>query len=384
MITAAPALPVTAVLPTPTALPSPPLEWSSFSIGPFTFHVYALIIVAAIVVAVWWTNRRMTARGGEPWVIIDIAIPAVLLGLLGARLYHVFTHPADYFHPGAEWWRVFAIWEGGNAIIGALIGGALGAWAVCRLKGIRFLAFADAAAPAILLAQAIGRLGNWFNHELFGWPTDLPWGLEIARPNAAIPAGLPADTLFHPTFLYELLWNLLGVAVILLLERMLRWQRGRTLAAYFIWYGVGRMAIESIRLDYSEVVLGMRSNVFGALVLVLIGLAVFIWAARNESGAATIYRNGRIWTEDEDEAAEEATAAGDSTDADETDTDETGTDDTDDTDHIDVDADADASPDGEHDTPSGDDESGEFPAGDDESLDVEKKSPSDSTSDSRG
>ncbi|NLT25099.1 MAG: prolipoprotein diacylglyceryl transferase [Microbacteriaceae bacterium] len=359
-------------MPVPAALPSPPLEWSSFSVGPFTFHVYALIIVAAIVVSVWWTNRRMTARGGEPWVIIDIAIPAVLLGLLGARLYHVFTHPADYFSAGADWWRVFAIWEGGNAIIGALIGGALGAWLVCRLKGIRFLAFADAAAPTILLAQAIGRLGNWFNHELFGWPTDLPWGLEIARPNPAIPAGLPADTLFHPTFLYELLWNLVGVAVILLLERMLRWRRGRTLAAYFVWYGIGRMMIESIRLDYSEIVLGMRSNVLGALVLVLIGLALFVWSARNESGEASIYRDGRVWTEDEEadaDAAAEAEQVDEAEDADEAEA-EAPSEDA-------------AEPADDRDTPSADDESEGIPTDSDESLDVEKKSPSDSTTDAR-
>ena len=292
MISAAPTAPVLA------SLPSPPLEWSSFSIGPFTFHVYALIIVAAIVASVWWTNRRMTARGGEPWVIIDIAIPAVLLGLLGARLYHVFTHPADYFYAGADWWRIFAIWEGGNAIIGALIGGALGAWAACRLRGIRFLAFADAAAPTILLAQATGRLGNWFNQELFGWPTDLPWGLEIARPNPAIPAGIGPDVLFHPTFLYELLWNLLGVAILLLLERMLRWRRGRMLAAYFVWYGIGRMAIESIRLDYSEIVLGLRSNVLGALVMVLVGIAIYVWSTRTDAPEPSIYRDGHVWSEE--------------------------------------------------------------------------------------
>ena len=286
------------------ALPSPPLEWSSFSIGPFTFHVYALLIVAAIVVAVWWTNRRLTARGGEPWVIIDIAIPAVLLGLLGARLYHVFTHPADYFFAGADWWRVFAIWEGGIAIIGALIGGALGAWAACRLKGIRFLAFADAAAPTILFAQAIGRLGNWFNQELFGWPTDLPWGLEIDRPNPAIPAGIGPEALFHPTFLYELLWNLLGVAILLLLERMLRWRRGRMLAGYFIWYGIGRMAIESIRLDYSEIVLGLRSNVLGALVMVLVGIAIYVWSLRTDAPEPSIYHDGHRWTPELDEAAD--------------------------------------------------------------------------------
>ena len=289
-----------------TSIPSPPVELSQLTLGPLTIHTYALIIVTGILISVLWTNRRMTERGGEPWVIIDLAMPAVLLGLLGARLYHVFTHPADYFYDGADLWRVFAIWEGGNAIIGALIGGAIGAWIVCRMRGIRFLSFADAAAPTILLAQAVGRLGNWFNHELFGWPTDLPWGLEIEATNPAIPAGIPAGTLFHPTFLYELLWNLAGVGLILLLERMFRMRWGKTLAMYFIWYGVGRMMIESIRLDYSEIVLGLRSNVFGALVLAVIGLVILVMQSRRHRGPeASIYLDGHRWVDTE--ATEEST-----------------------------------------------------------------------------
>lgn len=284
-------------MPLLSSIPSPPAQWASFSLGPFTLHVYALVILIGIVLAVWWTNRRLTARGGEPWVIIDIAVPAVLFGLLGARLYHVFTHPADYFYDGAQWWRVFAIWEGGNAILGSLIGGAIAAWVVCRIRGIRFLSFADAAAVPILTAQAIGRLGNWFNHELFGWPTNLPWGLEVPRPNSAIPAGLPADTLFHPTFLYEMLWNLLGVGCILLLERMFRMRWGKTVAIYFIWYGVGRIVIESIRLDYSEVILGLRSNVLGALVLALIGVVlVVVQSMRFRQLEPSIYTDNHLWS----------------------------------------------------------------------------------------
>ncbi|RRJ87266.1 prolipoprotein diacylglyceryl transferase [Gulosibacter macacae] len=293
--------------PAPASIPSPPLEWASFTVGPFTFHAYALIIVAAIIIATWWTNKRMTARGGEPWIVIDIVIPAVLLGLLGARLYHVFTHPADFFYEGAEWWRVFAIWEGGNAIIGALIGGAIGAYFACRFRGVRFLAFADAVAPAILLAQAIGRLGNWFNHELFGWPTNLPWGLEIPATNPAFPAGLPAGTLFHPTFLYELIWNLIGVGLIVLLGRMFRLGRGRTLAIYLIWYGLGRMMIESIRVDYSEIVLGMRSNVLGALIMVLIGIGLMIWSLRQRDTDVSIYTDDHVWSEEDESDRDAAT-----------------------------------------------------------------------------
>lgn len=275
-------------------IPSPPIEWNSFSIGPLTIHWYAIIIVIGIVVATIWTNARLTKRGGEPWVVIDIALWAVVLGLLGARLYHVFTHPADYFYEGANLWAVFFIWEGGNAIIGALIGGAVGVAIACRNTGIRFWSFADALAPGLLTAQAIGRLGNYVNNELFGQPTDLPWGLQIDPSMPTIPAGLPEGTLFHPTFLYEMLWNLVGVALILILERMFRMRWGKTIAVYFIWYGLGRMWIEALRVDYSEIILGMRSNILGALVLVIVGVALFIvQLRRHPEPELSVYQPGR-------------------------------------------------------------------------------------------
>lgn len=288
-----------------TGIPSPPLEWSSFEIGPLTVHLYALFIVAGMVLAVLWTDRRLTARGGEKWITVDFAIWAVLLGLLGARLYHVFTHPADYFFEGANFWRIFFIWEGGNAIIGSLIGGAIGILIASRMTGIRMLAFSDALIPGLLLAQAVGRLGNYFNHELYGWPTDLPWGLQIEASNPAFPVGLPEGTLFHPTFLYEMLWNLAGIAIIVLLERMFRWRTGKTLASYLIWYGTGRIWIESIRVDYSEVIFGMRSNVFGALCLVIIGVALFVYVSRLPVSqlSTSIYLPGR---DPESEAAKAA------------------------------------------------------------------------------
>lgn len=275
-------------------IPSPPYEWSSFSIGPLTIHTYALMIVLGIILATIWTNKRLTARGGEPWVVIDLILWTIPLGLLGARLYHVFTHPADYFYEGADLLRVFYIWEGGNAIIGGLIGGAIGAWIATRHAGIRLLSFGDALAPALLLAQGIGRLGNYFNHELYGWPTDLPWGLQIEYGNPAWPEGLPEGTLFHPTFLYEMIWNFIGIGVILLLERLIHLRWGRALAVYLIWYGIGRMGIESIRVDYSEIILGLRSNVLGALILVLIGIALFVvQSIRHRELETSIYFDGR-------------------------------------------------------------------------------------------
>nr|WP_246318507.1 prolipoprotein diacylglyceryl transferase [Leifsonia psychrotolerans] len=279
------------------SIPSPTPEWSSFTIGPFQIHAYALCILAGIIVATVMTSRRLTKRGAEPGIVLDIILWAVPLGIVGARFYHVFTHPGDYFFPGANLWNVFAIWEGGNAIFGALLGGAVGALIGCRLTGIRFWSFADAVAPGLLVAQAMGRLGNWFNVELFGQPTTLPWGLEVPVSNAAFPVGLPADTLFTPTFLYEMIWNLIGVAVILFLERKFNLRWGRAFAVYLIWYGLGRSYLETIRLDPSEIFLGIRTNVWAALLAVLIGLILLLVQRQEHIGIETSpYRPGREWT----------------------------------------------------------------------------------------
>ncbi|MFK4728537.1 prolipoprotein diacylglyceryl transferase [Agromyces mediolanus] len=258
-------------------------------------HTYALWILLGIILAVIITSRRLTKRGAEPGIVLDIALWAVPLGIIGARFYHVFTHPNDYF-AGQEWWKIFAIWEGGNAIYGALIGGAVGVLIACRITGLRFLSFADALAPGLLVAQAVGRLGNWFNHELFGSPTDLPWGLEIEYTNPAWPQGLPEGTLFHPTFLYEIIWNLAGVAVILLLERKggLRW--GKAFGIYLIWYGLGRSFLESIRVDPSEMLFGIRSNVWASFAAVLIGIILIIVQSRRHTGLEpSVFAPGREW-----------------------------------------------------------------------------------------
>lgn len=273
----------------PASIPSPPE--SSFTLfGTFTIHYYALCIIAGIIVAALLTNHRLTQRGAEKWVVIDIAILAVPLGIIGARIFHVVTHPNFYFGPGKNTWNpfeygsVWAVWEGGIAIFGALLGGAVGAWLGCKWTGIRFWTFADALAPGILLAQAMGRFGNWFNHELFGQPTDLPWGLEIESTNPAFPAGLPDGTLFHPTFLYEVLWNGLGVIVLLWLGRKLTLQWGRLFAIYLVWYSAGRIVWESIRIDPSEIILGLRSNVWMAIFGVIVGIVIFIVQTRRHPG----------------------------------------------------------------------------------------------------
>ncbi|MGO4593671.1 prolipoprotein diacylglyceryl transferase [Leifsonia sp. 2TAF2] len=303
-----------------TSIPSPGPEWQQIPIDVFGLHwriqTYAIMILIGIVVASLWTSRRLTKRGAEPGVLLDVLIPVIVLGIVGARLYHVVTHPGDYFYDGAPLWKVFAIWEGGNAIFGSLIGGAVGAWIGCRWTGLRFWTFADALAPALLLAQAIGRLGNWFNQELFGLPTDLPWGLQIDSTNKAIPVGLPDNTLFQPLFLYEIIWNVIGVVLLVLLERKFRLQWGKVLALYLIWYGLGRSYLESIRIDPSEFsFLGIPTNVWAAFVAVVLGVIIFIVQSRRHTGLEpSPYRPGREWVRPDAEV-----------DSDDTDLDDEGT-----------------------------------------------------------
>lgn len=189
----------------------------------------------------------------------------------------MFTHVGDYFYAGANLWNVFAIWDGGNAIYGSLIGGAVGAYIGCRKASLRFWAFADALAPGLLVAQAIGRLGNWFNQELFGLPTTLPWGLQISPSAPMFPHNLPAGTLFHPLFLYEMIWNFAGAALILLLERRLTLGWGRSLGIYFVWYGLGRSGLEAIRIDpTSNAPLGIPANIWASFAVMAIGIAILI------------------------------------------------------------------------------------------------------------
>jgi phosphatidylglycerol---prolipoprotein diacylglyceryl transferase len=290
----------------PLSIPSPDYEWQVWELNLFglqlNIHMYALCILLGIILATVMTSRRLTKRGAEPGVVLDIALWAVPLGIIGARIFHVLTHPNDYFYPGANVWNPFEpgaiwnIWEGGNAIYGSLIGGAIGVWIGCRMTGIRFWSFADALAPGLLVAQAAGRLGNWFNHELFGMPTDLPWGLEIESSNPAFPAGLPDGTLFHPTFLYEIIWNLAGAALIIFLERRINLRWGKALAVYLVWYGTGRAFFESIRVDPSEMFLGIRVNVWASFAAVVLGIVIFFVQSRRHTGdEPSPYMPGREW-----------------------------------------------------------------------------------------
>jgi prolipoprotein diacylglyceryl transferase len=302
-----------------SGIPSPPSEWRSLNIGQWlrdlgldwfglnlVINAYAVCILLGIAAAVWLTNRRLVERGGEPWVVLDIALWAVPFGILGGRLYHVATHPADYFYAGADLLRIFYVWEGGLAIFGAISLGAVGAWFGARLAGIRFSSFADALAPGLLLAQGIGRMGNYFNQELFGAPTSLPWGLAIDRPNPAIPVGLPAETLFHPTFLYEMAWNIVGAFVLIALGRKFALQWGQLFAVYLMWYGAGRAFLETLRLDPAELIFGVRANVWGAVFAILLGLIILIAQANRHPGKEPgIYRPGKEWRDDSDVDSED-------------------------------------------------------------------------------
>lgn len=284
------------------AIPSPTI--SSFTLGPLTIHFYALFILAGIIVAVILTAGRMKARGMEAGLAIDIAIWAVPFGIVGGRLFHVATHWNDYFGEGKDWTSMFRLWEGGLAIYGAIIFGSIGAYIACQVDikalkiesaGIRFLSFADALVPGLLAAQALGRWGNYFNNELFGTPTDLPWGILIPVYNPSYPLGLPDGLAFHPTFLYESLWSLLGIVVLLVLESRFNLRWGRMFALYLMWYSFGRFFVESIRLDPSDVFLGLRTNQISALVGLLIGLALFMIQRTRHTGIETTgYLPGRF------------------------------------------------------------------------------------------
>ena len=262
------------------SIPAP--TWSGFNLGPLRIHAYALCILLGIVAALWLTNVRWKRRGGPEGSIWDIAIWAIPFGIIGGRLYHVFSSPDAYFGPGFDGTGNLAlipqIWLGGLGIWGAVVLGVVGAWIGCRRAGVKLSSFIDAAAPGILLAQAIGRWGNYFNQELFGGPTTLPWGLSVSP--QFVPLGISPDTLFQPTFLYECIWDLLGVAALLLLDRKFRLRRGRLFLLYAMIYTAGRFWIEMLRIDAAEHItffgITARLNVWTALLVFLGALITFL------------------------------------------------------------------------------------------------------------
>jgi prolipoprotein diacylglyceryl transferase len=303
--------------------PSPPQ--GVWHLGPIPLRAYALFIIIGIIAALLIGDRRWAARGGERGVIYDIALWAVPFGLVGGRLYHLATDWRTYFgEGGAGPIAALRIWDGGLGIWGAVALGGVGAWIACRRRGIPLPAFGDAIAPGIVLAQAIGRMGNYFNQELYGRETTMPWGLEIFLRRD--PAGYVSEhsldgvstghvlMVVQPTFLYELLWNLLVFAILIYLDRRFTIGHGRLFAAYVALYCVGRFCVELLRDDTATLIAGVRVNSFTST-FVFIGAVVYlILAPKGREDPATLSGSAAELLEpdsidDADDAAPETAAA---------------------------------------------------------------------------
>jgi prolipoprotein diacylglyceryl transferase len=257
-------------------IPSPPQGVWNF--GPIPIRAYALCILAGIGVAILSGSRRWVARGGLPGTVADIAVWAVPFRIVGGRLYHVISDWELYVGSrGSGWVNAFKIWDGGLGIWGAVVLGGVGAWIGCRRRGIPLPPFADAIAPGIAVAQAMGRFGNWFNQELFGSPTDLPWGLEIDV--AHRPRGYEQFATFHPTFLYEAIWCLLVAGAVVWADRRFKLGHGRVFGLYVFLYALGRGVVESMRIDDANHFFGIRLNVFTAVLVALGALVFFVLSA---------------------------------------------------------------------------------------------------------
>lgn len=266
------------------SIPTPSI--SSFSVGPLTIHFYALCIITGIAIAIYLGDKRYRRAGGGENVVADVAIAAVPAGIIGGRIYHLITSPDAYFGPNGKPMDAFKIWNGGMGIWGAVALGTYVAWwqfGRLRRRGrgglLSFAEFTDALAPGLLFAQATGRLGNWFNGELFGRPTSLPWGLQI--PVALRPKGYEAFATFQPTFLYEALWCVLVALVLMKLER--RFKPGQSFLFYIAAYCVGRLFTESLRIDAAHTIAGLRVNIWMSIV-VAVAASVAFWRTGRRRG----------------------------------------------------------------------------------------------------
>jgi len=268
----------------PAFIPSP--SQGVWQLGPFPIRAYAFAIILGIVVAIWLTDRRWVARGGRPGTTADVAVWAVPFGIVGGRIYHVITSPQAYFGAGGHPVDAVKIWQGGLGIWGAVAFGALGAWIGCRRQGILLPPFADAIAPGLALAQALGRWGNWFNQELFGRPTTLPWGLEIDP--AHRPAGYEQYATFHPTFLYESLWCVVIAIVLIWADRRFTMGHGRVFLLYIALYTTGRFGFELVRIDDANRIFGLRVNTWVAGIAFIGSVVALVWSARNRPGRESV------------------------------------------------------------------------------------------------
>jgi len=278
----------------PLSIPSP--SRGVVHLGPIPIRGYALCIIAGIVLAVWISERRWKARGGRPGQIQDIALWAVPFGVIGGRIYHVITDHDLYFGPGRHPIEALYVWRGGLGIWGAIALGVAGAVIGARRMGIKIAPLLDVALPTCLIAQALGRWGNWFNQELYGRPTTLPWGLRIDPSNWPQGRTFPPGTTFHPTFLYESIWCVLGFFFVLWLERRFRLGYGRVAALYVMVYCFGRFWIEQLRIDTIELndVLGLRWADWMSIILFVAAAAYFVWSLRTHPGREeSVYVAGR-------------------------------------------------------------------------------------------
>lgn len=261
--------PVAILAPPMAAIPSPP--GNSIAIGPLDLRAYGLAIAIGVLVAGWIAQRRWIARGGNAEDITAIAVWAVPAGLVGARLYHVLT---DLHRFQGRWWHVPAVWEGGLGIPGGIAAGVLAGIIVARRRGLPVPALLDAVAPALPVAQAIGRLGNWFNQELYGRATDLPWALRIDP--AHRPPGMADVATYHPTFLYEALWNLALAALLVWIGHRWSPRAGQLFVGYVGGYAAGRLWVEALRIDPATEVLGTRVNIWVSLAVLVTATAILV------------------------------------------------------------------------------------------------------------
>ena len=268
------------------SIPSPP--WNSFHLGPLEVHVYGLMYILALVAAVAITVRRWEAVGGSRGLVYEVAAWGFPAGIVGGRLYFDLT--SSNLVPD-HWWGPFAIWEGGLGIWGGIAAGTLAGLLVLRRRRASIPRFLDAAAPALLVGQAIGRIGNYFNQELFGGPTNLPWGLQISP--AHRPPGYAQFATFQPTFLYELTWNLGLAAFLIWLGHHRKIRPPGLFALYVTGYSAFRLFEELLRVDPADYVLGFRLNFFVACALTLVGAAWFVAIQRRDRKAAGSARRKR-------------------------------------------------------------------------------------------
>jgi prolipoprotein diacylglyceryl transferase len=266
------------------SIPSP--STAVWHLGPFPLRAYALCIIAGIIVCAMISEQRMRSRGAPQYAILDIAVWAVPFGIIGARIYNVATSWQDYFgKDGTGWVATFKIWQGGLGIWGAVAGGAVGAWIACRMMKIPLTFVADCLAPALPVAQGLGRFGNWFNNELYGKATTLPWGLRVHQMDPSNPGhaligpdghAVMLPGLYQPTFLYEVVWDLGTALFVYLMDRKFKFGKGRAFALYVMAYTVGRGWIEYLRIDQANHILGLRLNDWTAIIVFLAALIYFI------------------------------------------------------------------------------------------------------------